>query len=126
MMFPKSFFSGAPVPLSPDIEPYEPATIVTPGSVYRDALAFGVSPEGVSGCLYDDDDCTLIDAACDLTVQKTDLVDRSFYPNNPEYQTPSSLRKQDLAPTSPIPTAPPAGDSAGSLDSSQSSTSTVE
>lgn len=126
MMFPSSFFQISDSIISGDLSPVPEEECVTPGRVYRDCLAFGTTPSGVEGCLFDDDDCDLLDAASDLTVQKTDLVDKSFYRNNPDYQTPSSLKKQDLAPTSSTPTAPPAGDSAVSSDLSQPSTTTVE
>lgn len=127
MMFPKSFYDVTLSPIDSNLPlEDESASYTAPGQVYRDALAFGLTPEGVSGAIFDDDDSDLLDAAADLTVQKTDLVDRSFYRLNPEYATPASLNKRDSAPSISTPTAPPAGDSAGSSDLSQSSTSVVE
>lgn len=129
MMFPRSFRNlGDPVVVS-DPSLYDDRALPelsTPGKIYRDALAFGIKPSGVSGCLYDDDDCDRLDAACDLSVQKTDLIDKSFYRDNPEYQTPSSLRRQDLASTSPSPATSPAGNDTGNSDSVETSTSPVE
>lgn len=126
-MFPKSFFEPSFVSVDPDTIPFDPAPeLVTPGKVYRDCLAFGTSPDGVQGSLYDDDDCDQLDAACDLTVQKTDLIDKSFYRNNPEYQMPDSLKKRDAAPVSSPPIAPPAGDSAGDSDSIQLSAASAD
>lgn len=127
MMFPASFFDPKPSFGEDFINECETqAELVTPGKVYRDCLAFGTSPDGVQGSLYDDDDNNLIDAACDLTVQKTDLIDKAFYPDNPEYQTPASLKKKEAAPSVPTPIAPPAGDSAGDSDSVQSSAVSAE
>lgn len=127
-MFPRSFYIETQLPVEPLSSDEIPIGSLSelPGAVYRDCLAFGTSPSGVEGCLYDDADCDQIDAACDLTVQKTELIDKAFYSDNSLYQVPASLNKRDVAPTTSTPIAPPAGDSAGDSDSIQPSTASVD
>lgn len=126
MMFPKHFFNSSDLSFVDDAVVPEPVVLTTPGQVYRDSLAFGTSPDMIRDAIFDDDDSTTLDPVCDLTVQKTDLIDKSFYQNNPDYQRPDSLKKAEVAPTVSTPTAPPAGDSAGDSDLIQSSAASVD
>lgn len=126
MMFPKDFYISGSTSVSDDCFIPDPVVLTSPGQVYRDALAFGTSPEMLANTIYDDDDATTIDPVCDLTVQKTDLVDKQYYRNHPEYTAPDGVNDLISSHSSSIPTAPSAGDSAGNSDSVQSSIPPVE
>lgn len=87
----------------------------TPGRVFRDAIAYGVSPQECGPAIYDDEGAESIDALSDPRVSATDLMNPDFYADG-EYTRPDSLKAFfDNPAVSPASSDPPAASTATSV-----------